>query len=466
MRLDELIAQITNPQEFTRLCNSVFTDVYPDSFQVIDGTRGDNGNDGYVASERRMLAIYSPIKPEQKTDAGYLHKIRSDLAKAIALKREGRYEIETWTFVTPRKLSDDVVSEMRRLGRDAGIFTLHQESTFLANELYRRSHLLKGFPELQAVDLGMKIDELAGSWRRNQLEKSDSGSEARVSTLWERIVDGDGHSKLNDILSGHPTKEGKTALKALAYGTTDLVLEINVILALFRWFVPTDDDRDELLHFADRGIQRAQKSGRTDVEAMFHAHKVAMFTWELTSKLAEAWGAAQMDLLVSLRIDRQAVSERLQRLQELEAEWRAEATSAIELLSQGGEFCFVAGVAVALGTSLGQVAHTYRALGNDVLASFYLAGCKKMLLTAKDIYSEAGDELGATNVAFNIANQIRFHGAEGEALTITKSTIMTAEKHGDRLLLQKARWLQHTLETGKVPDYLAGERREWVDDPK
>ena len=32
MTLDELIAQGTNPQEFTRLCNSVFTDIYGDSF--------------------------------------------------------------------------------------------------------------------------------------------------------------------------------------------------------------------------------------------------------------------------------------------------------------------------------------------------------------------------------------------------------------------------------------------------
>ena len=72
MTLDELIAQSTNPQEFTRLCNVVFTDIYGDKFQIIDGTRADNGNDGYVVSEQRILAIHCPVKPEQKTDAGYL----------------------------------------------------------------------------------------------------------------------------------------------------------------------------------------------------------------------------------------------------------------------------------------------------------------------------------------------------------------------------------------------------------
>jgi hypothetical protein len=115
MTLDELIAQMTNPQEFTRLCNSVFTDIYRDAFQVIDGTRGDNGNDGYVATERRMLAMHCPIKPEQRTDAGYLEKITADINKAVALKRDNKYEIEAWTFITPRKLADDVIQKMRAL---------------------------------------------------------------------------------------------------------------------------------------------------------------------------------------------------------------------------------------------------------------------------------------------------------------------------------------------------------------
>jgi hypothetical protein len=61
MTLDEQIAQITNPQEFTRLCNAIFTEKYGHDFQVIDGTRGDEGNDGYVISEKRVIAIYCPI---------------------------------------------------------------------------------------------------------------------------------------------------------------------------------------------------------------------------------------------------------------------------------------------------------------------------------------------------------------------------------------------------------------------
>ena len=145
-----------------------------------------------------------------KTDAGYLKKIRSDLDKAIALKRDGKYEIDSWTFVTPRKLSDDVISQMRKLGKEFGISTHHQESTYLANELYRRSHLLKGFPELQAVDLEKKIEDLREILKLQELEKSDGGSKAVASVFSERIIDEAGHSHLKEILSGRPTPEGKT----------------------------------------------------------------------------------------------------------------------------------------------------------------------------------------------------------------------------------------------------------------
>ena len=55
---------MTNPHEFTRLCNSVFTDIYGDAFQVIDGTRGDNGNEGYVCKICEIRCIFEPQKYE------------------------------------------------------------------------------------------------------------------------------------------------------------------------------------------------------------------------------------------------------------------------------------------------------------------------------------------------------------------------------------------------------------------
>src|SRR5690242_2425482 len=78
MSLDEMVSQMVDQHEFVRLVNAVHVDMYPQDYQVIDGTRGDNGNDGYVASERRMIAIYCPVKPEQRRDSDYRTKIESD----------------------------------------------------------------------------------------------------------------------------------------------------------------------------------------------------------------------------------------------------------------------------------------------------------------------------------------------------------------------------------------------------
>jgi len=72
------------------------TEKYGHQFQIIDSTRSDDGNDGYVISEKRILAMYCPIKPERKTDSDYLKKIRSDIAKAQSLSDSGAYDIENW----------------------------------------------------------------------------------------------------------------------------------------------------------------------------------------------------------------------------------------------------------------------------------------------------------------------------------------------------------------------------------
>jgi hypothetical protein len=460
MTLDELVAQMTNPQEFTRLCNSVFTDMYGDAFQVIDGTRGDNGNDGYVASERRILAIHCPIKPEQKTNAGYMEKIRGDLAKAATLKREKKYDIDAWTFITPRKLADDVIAAMRSLGEKAGIRASHQESTFLANELYRRSHLLKGFPGLQQLDLGAKIDQLIHALAAKQMAPTAEPTTEPKPQL--QISDEAGEVRFLELTAGAPTQESKSALKALAYKTADPILEINAILALFRWYSPVDDNRRELLVFASRGVDRAKRCGLTDARAIFHAHKAALILWDFITSLIEARVAVIAGFIVPFSITPiEQGQERLTELRGLEQSWKAEAAAAMDLIKSSRDSDTVAGVLVVIGTNMGQLAQTYRNLGENSVADRYLAECKALLMAAKDVYAAAGDELGATNAVFNLANQVRWHGDNTTALDLVKSTIPVAEKHADLLLLQKAKWLQQTLETGEIPDYVAGERRAW-----
>jgi hypothetical protein len=84
--------------------------------------------------------------------------------------------------------------------------------------------------------------------------------------------------------------------------------------------------------------------------------------------------------------------------------------------------------------------------------------CKRALLAAKDIYAQLGDEHEVANAQLNLANQIRFLGEVEEAKELLKAVIPVAEKYGDDDLRRKAGLLEERLRTGKIPDYMAGEK--------
>src|SRR6266571_6091158 len=147
MSLEEQIAQTVDPTLFTRLCNTLLTAQHGHAYQVIDGTRGDEGNDGWLDSERRIFAIYCPLKPERRKDADYVDKARGDLRKAAQLRDAKRYPVERWTFVTPRKLSNDVIVAIRKHGEELGLKVNHVEATYLSGLMLKHPELVEDFPE-------------------------------------------------------------------------------------------------------------------------------------------------------------------------------------------------------------------------------------------------------------------------------------------------------------------------------
>ena len=89
MSLEDQISEIVEPALFARLCNTIFVAIHGHDYQVIDGTRGDEGNDGWLKSESRIFAIHCPAKPERKTDAALRAKAFGDLEKAKNLHDAG-----------------------------------------------------------------------------------------------------------------------------------------------------------------------------------------------------------------------------------------------------------------------------------------------------------------------------------------------------------------------------------------
>lgn len=159
MSLTAQIELITNPQEFTRLCNSVLSAEYGMSFLPIDDDRPDRGNDGYLISEKRLFAMHCFKRVQnQRLDREIRTKMMSDLRKAIQLKNEGEWEVEAWTFISNYSIAEAIGNEIQLTGRAAGIETSWRGAAFLADVLQKAKHLRSAFPDLQVNEI---MDQLA-----------------------------------------------------------------------------------------------------------------------------------------------------------------------------------------------------------------------------------------------------------------------------------------------------------------
>ena len=85
---------------------------------------------------------------------------------------------------------------------------------------------------------------------------------------------------------------------------------------------------------------------------------------------------------------------------------------------------------------------------------------KSSLIHAKNLYTAIGYELGVGYALHNLANSLFTFGEKEEAKGLNKTVIEIAQKYNDNSLLQTAIWLKENLETGRIPDYVHGERRE------
>lgn len=460
MHLEDKIAQITNPQEFTRLCNTVLTAHYDQDFQVIDGTRNDEGNDGYVVSEKRIIAMHCPIKPERKTDRDYLKKIREDLAKADALHRSGKYEVINWTFITPRKLSNGVISQMRAEADRLNIHATHQESTYIATLLYKHKHLIQAFPDLHIPDVETKLEQIIELLKESPQQQADHAVNMDKDFVYKPDTkDNDEFDQLVIIRKEKKTNDTKPLLRSIYYKTTDTVIKLNALLGLLDFYDPLEDKSEDMVDLCDQGIQISEQVSNPSAQAYFLSQK-GYFLSHIYSALdmQTAYSIMEGNAIGFHTISEEQRQHIIKRLGNLEEDYKTAFNEALELTKESKDFWMLASVLVIIGNAAGQRALYLRPLGVADRAEREGKNCKRALQTAKDVYTLLGDELGVANALFNLANQIRFFGEEKEALELTNASIETAEKHEDMRLLQRSKWLKNSLETGKIPDYIHGER--------
>lgn len=462
MYLEDQIVLITNPQEFTRLCNSILTCIYSENFQIIDGTRSDEGNDGYLGSEKAIFAIYCPIKPEKKTDNDYLDKIASDMQKAAKLRDAGKYKVERWTFITPRKLSSNVVAQMCKLGSRFGFAANHLESTFLANELYKNPHLFEAFPQLHVTQIDKKLDKILSYFEKTQKEESPIQEHPLgVSIVESKTGDSGDNKRVIELRRGLPTGNTKKELKTIYHASKDIVAQLNALIGLLDLFDLLEDPPADMVELCKSGIALTESIGSQCFKAFFLAQKASFLSFTYINEDMRMFFSIMASNLSGLDFvteeQRQSTLGRLRRIQE---EFNSDFDAALNLTAKSNDLQMLAGVLLLIGNAAGQRALAYRQMGVSNRYEYERNLCKRSLLFAKNIYAHIADEEGVANVLHNLANQIRFFGEKEEALALVTQSIEIFNKTGNKLLLQKAVWLEDAIRTGRIPDYVHGGKRE------
>jgi hypothetical protein len=463
MYLEDQIVLITNPQEFTRLCNSIFTCIYGEDFQIIDGTQSDEGNDGYVCSEKRIFAIYCPIKPEKRTDTDYFGKIKSDMHKAASLRDQGKFKIEQWTFITPRKLSTDLIAKMYKLGVDHGLIANHLESTYLANELYKNPHLLEAFPQLHISRIDSKLDEILTYIKQSQKDVLATDVPTFSTTFAESSADEDStdNKRVIELRTNIPTDNTKKELKTIYYKTQDDVAKLNALIGVVELFDLLGDDPSDMIELCKSGVTLSEKIRSDRFKAYFLAQKASFLSVIYINEDMKMYFFIMSSNLIGISFVTEAQRQTtLSRLRHLQEEYNSNFNAALELTTNPKDILMLASVLLLIGNAAGQRGLSYRNMGVSGRYQYEKTLCKRSLLLAKDIYSEIRDEEGIANALHNLANQIRFFDEQDEALALTKESIELAKKINNKILLQKAIWLEETIRTGVIPDYVHGEKRK------
>lgn len=162
MTLATQINRMTVPQEFTRLCNALLIAEHGDDFLPIDDDAPDGGNDGYLKSERRMFAMHCFKRIQnQGIRTEIQRKAVSDLRKAIALKADGIWEIEAWTFVTNYQIPNEIGERLKTLGHQNGIDVSWRGEGHLAAMILRHRGVLRQFPDLEINEFSTTLDRLS-----------------------------------------------------------------------------------------------------------------------------------------------------------------------------------------------------------------------------------------------------------------------------------------------------------------
>lgn len=161
MNLEAQIELLTNPQDFTRLCNATLQVEHGDDFLPIDDDRPDRGNDGYLKSQKRMFAAHCFKRIQNRgIDSEIRSKMLSDLRKAIKLKQDGEWDVCAWTFLSNYPVPEGIAVQVAAVGASAGIDVSWRGPAYFAEALQRFATVRELFPNLLASEVMSQLDSI------------------------------------------------------------------------------------------------------------------------------------------------------------------------------------------------------------------------------------------------------------------------------------------------------------------
>jgi len=450
MNLEAQITKINNPQTFTNVCNTVFASKYGQNYQIVEGARSDGGNDGYIRSEKAMLAMHCPVKPQNKTDKAFIRKIQCDFEKALKLKSEGIFEIEKWRFITPDKLSNNVIKVIIAIGKEHKIDTAHLEATYLSEELYKNQHLLQKIPELHLMTIERDLSEI----KNHILSQNTKSAKHQKSVSKTLIIKPSRNKKTSDeykevvkLMRDVTTPENTARLRVIFYSSQDNLVKINALIGLSDSFNIASDKINDILALCDEGIELAEKIKYNDAIAYFMARKGYFLSFCHVQRYNELYFSIMMDNRIGISLT-ENVPGRLQEINDLDEQFRYYLNRSIDLAIQSTDYCIFPAVLISNGNAAGLRYIAHNSTGETEKTEALKALCKKCFLTAKDIYGTYNDDAGIANVMFNLANQIRFFGETAEAKIILENIRPTIMKTGTEDLKIKFGMLAKILQDG------------------
>lgn len=274
--------------------------------------------------------------------------------------------------------------------------------------------------------------------------------------------DSDDYKQVMSLISGAPTIDKKKQLRALFYSSTDKIAQLQIIIALASWFNLLTDKMDDIIGMCDEGIRIADLIGAKSEKAVLLAYKGRFVSLQFSNEdLHAAFSVQESNLIIMAppisEEEKQRVIQRLHKLDKLSQECFAEAE---KVAIESRDYEALGYVYMLIGEAAGQRYNHLRNFAPE-RAKDEKRICKHALLLAKDIYSAAGDELNTANSFHNLANQLRFFGEKEEAKHLTEKVIEIATKHNDQQLLKKAKGLLNRIASGKIPNYMGGEKGDF-----